>query len=46
MELIIQKAVELGVYKIVPVSMKNCVVKLDEKKAAKKKKTGKKSSPS
>ena len=36
MELIIQKAVELGVYKIVPVSMKNCVVKLDEKKAAKK----------
>ena len=36
MELIIQKAEELGVYKIVPVSMKNCVVKLDEKKAAKK----------
>lgn len=36
MELIIQKAVELGVYKIVPVSMKNCVVKLDEKKAVKK----------
>ena len=36
MEFIIQKAVELGVYKIVPVSMKNCVVKLDEKKAAKK----------
>ena len=36
MELIIQKAVELGVYKIVPVSMKNCVVKFDEKKAAKK----------
>lgn len=36
MELIIQKAVELGVYKIVPVSMKNCVVKLDEKKASKK----------
>lgn len=36
MELIIQKAVELGVYKIVPVSMKNCVVKLDEKKATKK----------
>ena len=36
MELIIQKAVELDVYKIVPVSKKNCVVKLDEKKAAKK----------
>lgn len=33
MELIIQKAVELGVYEIVPVVMKNCVVKLDEKKA-------------
>lgn len=36
MELIIQKAVELGVYAIVPVAMKNCVVKLDEKKAANK----------
>ena len=35
MELIIQKAVELGVSEIVPVAMKNCVVKLDEKKAAK-----------
>ena len=33
MEWIIQKAVELGVYKVIPVSMKNCVVKLDEKKA-------------
>lgn len=33
MELIIQKAVELGVSEIVPVAMKNCVVKLDEKKA-------------
>lgn len=33
MELIIQKAVELGVNEIVPVAMKNCVVKLDEKKA-------------
>ena len=32
MELIIQKAVELGVSEIVPVAMKNCVVKLDEKK--------------
>lgn len=36
MELIIQKAVELGVYEIIPVSMKNCVVKLDDKKAASK----------
>ena len=36
MELIIQKAVELGVSEIVPVAMKNCVVKLDEKKARKK----------
>lgn len=34
MELIIQKAVELGVSKIVPVRMKNAVVKLDDKKAA------------
>lgn len=36
MELIIQKAVELGVYAIIPVAMKNCVVKLDDKKAASK----------
>ena len=34
MELIIQKAVELGVSEIIPVAMKNCVAKLDEKKAA------------
>lgn len=34
MELIIQKAVELGVYEIIPVAMKNCVVKLADKKAA------------
>lgn len=34
MELIVQKAVELGVYEIVPVATKRCVVKLDEKKAA------------
>lgn len=34
MELIIQKAVELGVYEIIPVSMKRSVVKLDDKKAA------------
>ncbi len=36
METIIQKAVELGVYEVVPVMMKRCVVKLDEKKAQKK----------
>lgn len=36
MELIIQKAVELGAYEIIPVAMKNCVVKLDEKKAGSK----------
>ncbi len=33
MELIIQKSVELGVYEIIPVAMKNCVVKLNDKKA-------------
>lgn len=33
MELIIQKAVELGVYEIIPVSTKRAVVKLDDKKA-------------
>ena len=36
MELIIQKAVELGVYEVIPVAMKNCVAKLDEKKATSK----------
>ena len=36
MELIIQKAVELGVYEIIPVATKRSVVKLDDKKAAKK----------
>lgn len=36
MELIIQKAVELGVYEIVPVATKRSVVKLDDKKATKK----------
>ena len=36
MELIIQKAVELGVYEIIPVSMKNCVAKLEEKKVTSK----------
>lgn len=33
MELIIQKAVELGVYQVIPVATKRSVVKLDEKKA-------------
>lgn len=32
MEWIVQKAVELGVYEIIPVAAKRCVVKLDEKK--------------
>lgn len=32
MELILQKAVELGVYQVIPVSCKRAVVKLDEKK--------------
>ena len=36
MELVIQKAVELGVAEIIPVAMKNCVVKLDQKKAGSK----------
>lgn len=36
MELIIQKAVELGVYEIVPVATKRAVVKLDPKKEEKK----------
>lgn len=36
MELIIQKAVELGVYEIIPVATKRCVVKLDAKKEASK----------
>ncbi len=33
MEFIIQKAVELGVYEIIPVEMKRCVMKLEPKKA-------------
>ena len=33
MEWIVQKAVELGVYEIIPVATKRAVVKLDEKKA-------------
>lgn len=36
MELIIQKAVELGAFEVIPVSMKRSVVKLDEKKAGNK----------
>ena len=36
MELIIQKAVELGVYQIIPTACRRCVVKLDAKKGAKK----------
>ena len=36
METVIEKAVELGVHEIIPVAMKYCVVKLDEKKAEKK----------
>ncbi len=37
MELIIQKAVELGVYEVIPVATKYCVVKLEDKKKEKKK---------
>ena len=36
MELIVQKAVELGAYEVIPVATKRAVVKLDQKKAAKK----------
>lgn len=36
MEWIIQKSVELGVYEVIPVAMKRCVVKLDNKKMQKK----------
>lgn len=36
MELIVQKAVELGAYQVIPVATKRSVVKLDAKKAAKK----------
>lgn len=34
MELIVQKAVELGAYEVIPVAVRRCVVKLDAKKAA------------
>lgn len=37
MEFIIQKAVELGVFEIIPVITKRCVVKLDDKKRQEKK---------
>lgn len=33
MEFIVQKAVELGVFEVIPLAVKRCVVKLDEKKA-------------
>lgn len=36
MELIVQKAVELGAYEVIPVETKRAVVKLDQKKASKK----------
>lgn len=36
MELIVQKAVELGAYEVIPVATKRAVVKLDAKKAKKK----------
>ena len=38
MELVIQKAVELGAFAVVPVAAKRCVVKLDAKKEANKRK--------
>lgn len=34
MEMIVQKAVELGVYEVIPVAAKRCVVKLDDRKAS------------
>lgn len=37
MEFIIQKAVELGVFEIIPVAAKFCIVKLEDKKKEKKK---------
>ena len=33
MELVIQKAIELGAFEVIPVAMKRSVVKLDAKKA-------------
>lgn len=43
MELIIQKAVELGAYEVIPVETKRCVVKLDGKKQQKRLSAGNKS---
>ena len=40
MELIIQKAVELGAWEVIPVATSRAVVKLDEKKAAKRWRAG------
>ncbi len=37
MELIIQKAVELGVYEVVPVKTRRCIVKLEDAKKMNKK---------
>ncbi|SFR68665.1 16S rRNA (uracil(1498)-N(3))-methyltransferase [Anaeromicropila populeti] len=37
MELIIQKAVELGAYEVIPVSMKRCVAKIEDRKKEEKK---------
>lgn len=37
MELVIQKAVELGAYQIIPVAMKRCVAKIEDGKKEKKK---------
>ena len=37
MDLILQKLTELGISKIIPVSMERSIVKLDEKKFIKKK---------
>lgn len=34
MEMVIQKTIELGAYEVIPVAMKRCVVKLDEKRAS------------
>ncbi len=36
METIVEKAVELGAFEVIPVAMTNCVVKLDDKKSASK----------
>ena len=40
MELIVQKAVELGAAEVIPVAMKNCVVKLDAKKRRQRRRAG------